>query len=205
MNGSSLPDDRAIPAEPVRRLLARRGSGLSGPAAVFLDRDGVLNRDLNYVHAAERFEPMPGAAEAIAWANAQGRRVVFVTNQAGIARGYYDEAQFESFTRWIETWLWERGARIEATYYCPHHPTEGKGAYLRACGCRKPQPGMIRAGLADFGFDPARSLLVGDQKTDIAAAEAAGIEGHLFDGVNLLDFLRPLIARQDAMRSNNAL
>lgn len=80
-------------------------SGLAGRAAVFLDRDGVLNRDLNYVHSADRFEPVPGAAEAIAWLNAQGRKVIFVTNQAGIARGYYTEDQLGSFTRWIEEWL----------------------------------------------------------------------------------------------------
>ena len=189
-----LPDDRAIPAGPVRRVLSAHPSGITGSAGVFLDRDGVLNRDLNYVHAPDRFEPVPGAAEAIAWLNAQGRKVVFVTNQAGIARGYYGEDQLARFTRWIEEWLAERGAKIEATYYCPHHPTAGLGDYLRTCGCRKPEPGMIRAGLADFSLDPAQCFLVGDQPTDIAAAEAAGIPGHLFDGGNLLDFVRRLVA-----------
>lgn len=190
---TNLPEDRANLAGPVRRVLSARPSGIPGRAAVFLDRDGVLNRDLNYVHSSDRFEPVPGAAEAIAWLNATGRKVVFVTNQAGIARGYYSEEQFVAFTRWIEDWLAARGALIEATYYCPHHPTAGTGSYLLACGCRKPQPGMIRAGLADLSLDPARCFLVGDQPTDIAAAEAAGIPGHLFDHSNLLDFVRRLV------------
>ena len=195
--GTKLPDDganrdRANLAGPIRRVLSSRPSGISGSAGVFLDRDGVLNRDLNYVHAPDRFEPVPGAAEAIAWLNARGRKVVFVTNQAGIARGYYDEDQFTRFTRWIEEWLASRGALIEATYYCPHHPTAGLGSYLQTCDCRKPQPGMIRAGLADLSLDPAGCFLVGDQPTDIAAAEAAGIPGYLFDGGNLLSFVQTI-------------
>jgi D-glycero-D-manno-heptose 1,7-bisphosphate phosphatase len=191
--GTKLPGDPALPAGPVRRLLSAHPSGLAGRSAVFLDRDGVLNRDLGYVHAPDRFEPVPGAAEAIAWLNARGRKVVVVTNQAGIARGYYSETQLAAFTRWIEDWLAERGARIEATYYCPHHPTAGQGAYLGACGCRKPAPGMIVAALAELDLDPGRCLLVGDQASDIAAAEAAGIPGHLFDGSNLLDRIRAVV------------
>jgi D-glycero-D-manno-heptose 1,7-bisphosphate phosphatase len=191
--GTNLPGGPAFLADPVRRVLSRRPSGLATRAGVFLDRDGVLNRDLNYVHSPDRFEPVPGAAEAIAWLNAQGRKVAFVTNQAGIGRGYYSEDQFRAFTRWVEDWLAERGAQIEATYYCPHHPTAGQGAYLGTCGCRKPEPGMIRAGIADLDLDPAQCLLIGDQKTDIGAAEAAGIPGHLFDGGNLLGFVKSLI------------
>jgi len=190
--GTDLPAGAAFLAEPVRRVLSTRPSGLNTRAGVFLDRDGVLNRDLNYVHSADRFEPVPGAAEAIAWLIAQGRKVAFVTNQAGIGRGYYSEEQFIAFTRWIEDWLAERGAHIEATYYCPHHPTAGQGAFLGSCGCRKPEPGMIRAGIADLDLDPAQCLLIGDQKTDVRAAEAAGIAGHLFDGSNLLGFVRRL-------------
>jgi len=174
-------------------VLSTRPSGLLTRAAVFLDRDGVLNRDLSYVHSPDRFEPVPGAAEAIAWLNAQGRKIVFVTNQGGIGRGYYSEEQFTAFTYWIEAWLDERGARIEATFYCPHHPTAGQGAYLLACGCRKPEPGMIRAGIAEFDLDRSQCLLIGDQKTDVGAAEAAGIVGHLFDGGNLLSFVRQLL------------
>ena len=192
--GTKRPVDPANPAGPVRRVVSRYPSGLVGRAAVFLDRDGVLNRDLNYVHSADRFEPVPGAAEAIAWLNAQERKVIFVTNQAGIGRGYYTEEQLGSFTRWIEDWLLERGARIEATYYCPHHPTAGQGAYLVTCECRKPEPGMIRAGIADFDLDPKQCLLVGDQPTDIGAAAAAGIPGHLFDGSNLESFVKRLLA-----------
>jgi D-glycero-D-manno-heptose 1,7-bisphosphate phosphatase len=190
--GTKLPASSAISAGPVRRVLSARPSGLSGGAVVFLDRDGVINRDLDYVHAPDRFEPVSGAAEAIAWLNARGYRIVVVTNQAGIGRGYYTEAQFESFTRWIEDWLAERGARIEATFFCPHHPTAGLGAYLQACGCRKPMPGMIQAALQEFALDPAQCLLVGDQPTDMSAAEAAGVRGYLFDGSNLLDFVQQL-------------
>jgi D-glycero-D-manno-heptose 1,7-bisphosphate phosphatase len=190
--GAELARGSAISAGSVCRIPSKHPSGIAGRAAVFLDRDGVLNRDLNYVHSIDRFEPVPGAAEAIAWLNAQGRKVVFVTNQGGIGRGYYSEDQLRAFTHWIEDWLLERGARIEATYYCPHHPTEGQGAYLQTCGCRKPEPGMIRAALADLDLDPRRCLLIGDQKTDVAAAEAAGLTGHLFDGTNLLAFVQRL-------------
>ena len=187
--GTKMPGK---PASLAGSVLSAYPSAIAGRAAVFLDRDGVLNRDLNYVHSSDRFEPVPGAAEAIAWLNAHGRKVVFVTNQAGIARGYYSEEQFVAFTRWIETWLADRGARIEATYFCPHHPTAGLGAYLQVCGCRKPEAGMILAALADLALDPAQCLLVGDQKTDVAAAEAAGMPGHLFDGSNLLTFIQRL-------------
>ncbi|MSP49179.1 MAG: HAD family hydrolase [Alphaproteobacteria bacterium] len=190
--GTKLPGDPASLAQPVRRILSTRPSGIAGSAAVFLDRDGVLNRDLDYVHSPDRFEPVPGAAEAIAWLNAGGRKVVFVTNQGGIGRGYYSEDQLTRFTRWIEAWLAERGALIEATYYCPHHPTEGLGDYLQVCGCRKPRPGMIQAAVGELALDPARCLLIGDQATDVAAAEAAGIPGHLFDGGDLLAFVRLL-------------
>lgn len=192
--GTKRPADPANTAGRIYRVVAARPSGIAGDAAVFLDRDGVLNRDHGYVATPERFDPVPGAAEAITWLNAQGRKVLFVTNQSGIARGHYSEEHFIGFTRWIENWLFARGAMIDATYYCPHHPTGGKGDYLQACGCRKPEPGMIRAGIADFALDPKRCFLVGDQVTDVGAAEAAGIPGHLFDGSNLETFVKSVMA-----------
>jgi len=100
-----------------------------------------------------------------------------VTNQAGIARGFYDEAQFLAFTHWIHGEFARRGAPLLATYYCPHHPDAGLGAYKVACDCRKPAPGMLRAALRDFDIHPASSWMVGDKGGDIEAARAAGV-GH---------------------------
>ncbi|HRF58464.1 MAG TPA: D-glycero-beta-D-manno-heptose 1,7-bisphosphate 7-phosphatase [Fimbriimonadaceae bacterium] len=159
-------------------------------AAVFLDRDGVMNVDHNYVSTPERFEWVEGAPEAIRWLNEQGYLVFVVTNQAGIGRGYYDEAHFLEFTAWISARLAERGAHVDKTYFCPHHPTEGVGAYRRECPCRKPQPGMLLQAFEEWPIDRSRSLMIGDKPKDVQAAEAAGIRGLLFEGGNLHDYVR---------------
>ncbi len=162
--------------------------------AVLLDRDGVLNKDLGHVHRPEEFTWMPGAPEAVKWLNDQGYLVIVVTNQSGIARGYYTEEAFQDFSAWINKELNKIGAHLDATYYCPHHPTEGYGPYLRACDCRKPAPGMIRRAIRDWGIDVPRSLLVGDQETDLLAAQAAGVHAALYYGGPLLPFVQRTLA-----------
>jgi D-glycero-D-manno-heptose 1,7-bisphosphate phosphatase len=108
--------------------------------------------------------------------------VLVITNQSGIARGYYEE--FHAFPPWIDGELARYGAHIDATYDCPHHPTEGRGEYRRVCRCRKPAPGLIERAHAEWRFDPTRSVLVGDATHDAEAA--AGIRGVRFERGNLL-------------------
>lgn len=153
-------------------MLARREAPRK---ALFLDRDGVINVDRNYVHTAAATEWVPGIFELVAAAHANGFLPIVVTNQAGIGRGLYDEAQFLAYTQWIHGVFAARGAPLLATYFCPHHPQAGIGAYLRECPCRKPAPGMILAAADAFSIDLAGSMLLGDKPSDIGAAIAAGV------------------------------
>jgi D,D-heptose 1,7-bisphosphate phosphatase len=158
--------------------------------ALLLDRDGTLNFDRGWVHRPEDFSWIEGAHEAFRWANDRGITVLVVTNQAGIARGYYTEEEFWAFTGWIDRELAGYGAHIDGTYYCPHHPSDGAGAYRRQCRCRKPGPELLERALEDWKLDPARSVLVGDGQTDMEAAAAAGVRGVLFAGGSVLDCVR---------------
>ncbi len=142
--------------------------------AVFLDRDGVLIEDAHYVGCASRVRLIPGAAEAVAALNRAGRAVVVVTNQAGVAKGMFTAAAVEAVHAFLAEQLAGYGARIDAFYYCPHHPEGEVPEYRTRCECRKPGPGMLRAAAAELGLDPARSWMVGDRETDLAAGAAAG-------------------------------
>ncbi len=156
----------------------RAAAGLQGEGprrALFLDRDGVINVNHGYVHAPAQTDWVPGIFELARAARAAGFVLVVVTNQAGIARGYYDVARFERYTRWMHERFEREGAPLLATYYCPHHPEAGIGDWRVACGCRKPEPGMLLAAIGDWDIDPARSVLVGDQPGDIEAARRAGV------------------------------
>lgn len=143
--------------------------------ALFLDRDGVINADHGYVHTPEQTQWMPGIFDLCREAVADGFVLVVVTNQAGIARGYYTEAQFLDYTRWMHAQFAKRGVPLLATYYCPHHPTEGKGIYLRDCDCRKPKPGMLLRAIEELGLLPSASKLIGDKASDLAAGASAGV------------------------------
>jgi D-glycero-D-manno-heptose 1,7-bisphosphate phosphatase len=167
--------------------------GRIGPA-LLLDRDGTLNLDRGWVHKPEDFCWIEGAREAIKWANDRGILVFVITNQAGIARGYYSEEEFRTFTAWIDGELAAAGAHVDATYHCPHHPTAGMGECRRECRCRKPAPGLIERALAEWGFDPARSVMVGDEEHDMEAAATAGIRGVRFTGGSLLDCVKRAFA-----------
>lgn len=157
--------------------------------ALFLDRDGVVNIDHGYVHAPGQATWVGGIFELCRDAHAAGYLPVVVTNQAGIARGYYTEAEFLAFTAWIHAQFAERGAPLLATYYCPHHPTAGLGPLLRECECRKPNPGMLLSAADDLGIDLRASLLVGDTDSDIQAAAAAQLRhAQLFPGGELPSF-----------------
>jgi D-glycero-D-manno-heptose 1,7-bisphosphate phosphatase len=143
--------------------------------ALFLDRDGVINVNHGYVHTAERTDWVPGIFDLVARAYASGFAVVVVTNQAGIARGYYGEEEFGRYTAWVHEHFSRHGMTLLATYHCPHHPAPGMGQQGVICGCRKPAPGMLLQAARDFDISLGDSLLIGDQRSDIEAANRAGV------------------------------
>lgn len=145
-----------------------------GRPAVFLDRDGTINVEKEYLHRAEEFEFVPGAPEAIRLLKEAGFLVVVVTNQSGVARGYYDEAAVHRLHRFVDLELATVGASVDAYYLCPHHPHHGIGPYRTECACRKPLPGMLLNAAADLGIDLSRSWIVGDKAADVEAGLAAG-------------------------------
>lgn len=143
--------------------------------AVFLDRDGVINRDHAYVHRWEDFEFMPGAIDAMRQLKQAGYALVVVTNQSGIARGYYTETQYEALTTQMQQALAEAGAAVDAVYHCPHHPQGSVAVLATDCDCRKPAPGMILRAAQELHLSLADSIMVGDKASDIEAARAAGV------------------------------
>ncbi len=160
-------------------------AGMSGSAqailsgglrrAAFIDRDGVINEERGYVYRVEDFVFLPGAVEGLQRLQAAGFTLVVVTNQAGIARGYYGEADFARLTDHMRAQLAARGVQVAAVYHCPHHPEAGIGVLRHDCDCRKPRPGMLRRAAAELGLDLATSVLVGDKLSDIQAGRAAGV------------------------------
>ncbi len=143
--------------------------------ALFLDRDGIINLDLGYVHRIEDFIFRDGIFALCAAAQARGLALVIVTNQAGIGRGYFTEADFHLLTEWMTGEFARQGIVIAGVEFCPDHPTHGIGAYRRDSPRRKPAPGMILDAAATHGLDPAGSVMLGDRATDMLAGRAAGV------------------------------
>ena len=143
--------------------------------ALFLDRDGVINEEIGYLHRFEDVRFVPGAADLIRAANTAGMPVIVVTNQAGIGRGLYTEAQFHRLTQAMRDALQQQNARLDAVYFSPFHPEHALGEYRRDTECRKPKPGMLLRAAAEHGIDLAVSVLVGDRCSDIEAGSAAGV------------------------------
>lgn len=143
--------------------------------AAFIDRDGVINRELGYVHRIEDFEIIPEAVIGLRTLQAAGFILVVVTNQAGIARGLYTEAAFERLTEHMEKTLSEAGVYFHGVYYCPHHPDGRISRYRSVCSCRKPRPGMLQQAACDLSIDLNASIIVGDKASDIAAGKTAGV------------------------------
>lgn len=143
--------------------------------ALFLDRDGVINVDHQYVHTREETEWLPGIFDLCNAGRAEGFLLIVITNQAGIARGLYTEDEFITYTRWVHEEFSKRGVSLLATYYCPHHPESGLGSYLLRCGCRKPAPGMILDAAERYGIILSDSWLIGNRESDIAAGVAAKV------------------------------
>ena len=161
--------------------------------AVFLDRDGVLNVDVAYLYKVSDLRWIDGAKEALAYLNTQGYKLFVVTNQSGIARGYYTVDDMNTLHNHMQAELNQCGAKIEKFYYCPHHPKGALPEYTMECSCRKPQPGMILRAFAEYDIDKAQSFLIGDKDSDLEAAANAGIEGYKFTGGNLLEFVKNIL------------
>jgi D-glycero-D-manno-heptose 1,7-bisphosphate phosphatase len=142
--------------------------------AVFLDRDGTINEEVNYLSEPDQLKLIPGAIEAITMLNQDRIPVIVVTNQAGIARGYFTEERLDLIHKTLNQILISVGARIDDFYYCPHHPTAGKGDYLLNCNCRKPQPGMLIEAAKKWQLDLSQCYLIGDKSSDIMAGKKAG-------------------------------
>jgi D-glycero-D-manno-heptose 1,7-bisphosphate phosphatase len=148
-------------------------------AAVFLDRDGTINEEVGYLDRLEKLRLVPGAAEAIRLINRSGMKAVVVTNQSGVARGFFTEAFVDEVHSHLREMLQEEGASLDGFYFCPHHPTEGRGRYLRSCNCRKPSPGLLLRAIEELSLEPERSYMVGDTLKDIEAASRIGARGIL--------------------------
>ena len=148
---------------------------MRGRRAVFLDRDGTLNVDTGYVHTAEAFQWIPGAVDAIRRLNEAGLLVLVVTNQAGVARGYYTEADMHQLHRYMASELETAGAHIDAFYHAPYHEQGVVPAYTRPHPDRKPGTGMFDRAIRDWSLDPERSAMVGDKASDIHPARSLGM------------------------------
>ena len=145
-------------------------------SAIFIDRDGVINRAAHkeYVWLPERFEFLPGAIEGLAALRALCDKLIVVTNQSGIGQGLYTVAQYRALRDWYHGVLRDKGIRLDGEFFCPHHPTEVKGAYRVACECRKPGAAMLREAEETFTLDLKRSCVIGDAARDMAMAKRAG-------------------------------
>jgi len=166
--------------------------------AVFLDRDGVLNVDTGYVHRPDEFQWIEGAKEAIKLFNTLDFYVFVVTNQSGVARGYFKEKDVRALHKWINGELHRSGASIDGWRYCPFYREGVVPEFSIDHPWRKPAAGMIKDLLQSWPVEKAESFLIGDKTSDMAAAKAAGIAGYLFEGGNLLDFVKSILAKRSA-------
>lgn len=153
--------------------------------SLFLDRDGVINVDYGYVHTKKDFHFIEGIFDLTKLAQSKGYNIFVVTNQSGIARGLYNEADFKRLSIWMSSVFESEGVRIIKVYYSPFHPVHGRGSYKKDDFSRKPKPGMIQQAVREFDINLDKSILIGDNITDIEAGNAAGI------GQNLLLSKKP--------------
>ncbi|MGZ6249747.1 MAG: D-glycero-alpha-D-manno-heptose-1,7-bisphosphate 7-phosphatase [Syntrophales bacterium] len=148
-------------------------------AAVFLDRDGTINEEVGYLDSIDKLNLFSNAAEAIRLINESGMKAVVMTNQSGVAKGYFTEEFVRTVHGRIQEMLLEKGAFIDAFYYCPHHQTDGVGVYLQSCACRKPGAGMLIEASKELDIDLPHSYTIGDMLKDIQVARTVGAKGIL--------------------------
>lgn len=158
-----------------------------------LDRDGVLNRDVGYPYRPDQIEWIDGAFDALRRLHEAGFRIVVVTNQSGIGRGFYNESDVQALHKWMRAEIERRGAQIASFYFCPYHPDATLIEYRRDHPDRKPSPGMLLRALTDFPTDASKSFMIGDRDSDLIAARAAGVKSYLFTGGNLDDFVANIL------------
>lgn len=167
--------------------------------AIFMDRDGTLSHEVGYVNHPSRFRLYPWSVDAVRLINRSGFLAVVVTNQAGVARGYFPESLVLEVHAGLETALAAGGARLDGLYYCPHHPSVGEPPYRKDCDCRKPRPGLLQRAAEELGVDLKRSYVVGDRLSDMELAWNVGARGVLVKsgyGLGELTYHAPAWARK---------
>jgi D,D-heptose 1,7-bisphosphate phosphatase len=170
--------------------------------AVFLDRDGTINEDVGYLSRLEDLKIYENAAEAIRLIKENGFLTVVVTNQSGVARGFFSEDFIITVHDKMNEYLKERGASLDALYYCPHHPRYGNEIYRRECSCRKPQPGLLLRAAEDLDIDLRRSYVIGDMPRDMDIASKVGARGVMVKtgyGNNVIATSKPLYIAADLL------
>jgi len=180
----------------------------AGRPAIFIDRDGTLSHEVGYVNHPSRFKLFPFAVDAIRTINHAGVLAVLVTNQAGVARGYFPESMIEEIHGMVRAALEAGGARLDGLYVCPHHPTEGQPPYRQDCQCRKPRPGLLRRAEQELGADLARSWVVGDRHGDLRLAWKVGARAAMVRtgyGLGELTYQAPRWKRQPDLVADHLL
>jgi D-glycero-D-manno-heptose 1,7-bisphosphate phosphatase len=176
--------------------------------AIFIDRDGTLSHEVGYVNHVSRFRPFSYAVDAIRLVNQSPFAAVLVTNQAGVARGYFPESLIGEVHDSLRDALAAGGARLDGIYYCPHHPTAGEPPYRQDCECRKPRAGLLQRAAADLGLDLSRSYVVGDRLGDLQLAWTVGARGVLVKsgyGLGELTYHAPSWKRQPDLVAEHLL
>ena len=153
-----------------------RKEKMGANAAILLDRDGVLNKDTGYVYQVEKLTILPGVLEALTKLKAAQYKLIVVTNQSGIARGYYKESDVVKVHTYMDNIFRKQNIEISGWYYCPHHPEGVIERYRKTCKCRKPEPGMLLTATKDWNIDLESSYMIGDKSSDIMAGLAAGVK-----------------------------
>lgn len=176
--------------------------------AIFMDRDGTLSHEVGYVNHLDRFRLYPWTVDAVRAVNKAGWLAVLVTNQAGVARGYFPESVFNEVQGRLADALAEGGARLDAAYACLHHPSVGHAPYRTDCDCRKPRPGMLHRARTELGADLSRSWVIGDRHGDLQLAWNAGARGALVKtgyGLGEWTHLAPSWPRQPDLVAENLI
>ncbi len=168
--------------------------------AVFLDRDGTINVDKNYLYKIDEFEFLPGAVEALRLLQSAGFLLIIITNQSGIARGYFTEADYLKLTDWMLAALKNYGVNISGVYYCPHLPEAEISEYRKVCDCRKPKTGLFEQAVRDFDIDLAKSYAIGDKPRDCAICETTDCKGFIIGRTSTNDKVKPVSSLLEAAK-----